>query len=171
MTTDVTISQTILTTEIVQPDGPSISVSVPAGPQIVVAAGPELSVAQTILTADITQADGPVVAVSVPAAPQIVVSPVGIQGPPGVAAETFESVAQNLASLDHTAVRGAGGQIEAITYALPGGGSITKTLGRVGGVLATITLSGDVPGGIDLVKTLGRDAGGGFAGASYSGAV
>ena len=131
----------------------------------------DVTISQTILTAEIVQPDGPSVSVSVPAAPQIVVSPVGIQGPTGVAAETFESVAQNLASLDHTAVRGAGGQIEAITYALPGGGSITKTLGRVGGVLATITLSGDVPGGIDLVKTLGRDAGGGFAGASYSGAV
>ena len=131
----------------------------------------DVTISQTILTAEIVQPDGPSVVISVPAGPQIVVSPVGIQGPPGVAAETFESLALNLAGLDHTAVRGAGGQIEAITYALPGGGSITKTLGRVGGVLATITLSGDVPGGIDLVKTLGRDAGGGFAGASYSGAV
>jgi hypothetical protein len=103
-----------------------------------------------------------------PAGPQGDAGPAGPQGDPGVAAETFESVAQNLAALDHTATRNASGQIEAIVYSLPGSGTITKTLGRVNGVLSTITLSGDTPGGIDLVKTLSRDQSGAFSGATYS---
>ena len=96
---------------------------------------------------------------------------VGDPGPQGESWQrTFETVAQGLEGYDYVINR-AGGAVSTIVYDLGGGLSITKTLGRVGGVLTTITLSGDTPDGIDLVKTLARDANNKFAGASYSGEV
>jgi hypothetical protein len=82
---------------------------------------------------------------------------------------TFETVAQGLEGYDYVINR-AGGAVSTIVYDLGDGLSITKTLGRVGGVLTTITLSGDTPDGIDLVKTLARDVDGNVIGASYGSA-
>jgi hypothetical protein len=68
--------------------------------------------------------------------------------------------------------RDAAGRIVAITYALPGGGAITKTFERdspsTTGRIARITLSGDLPAGITRTKTILRDATGAFAGAAFS---
>jgi len=102
--------------------------------------------------------------------------PTGEPGPTGPQgdrwAESFESLAQNLASRPHSVQRDAAGRIVAITYALPGGGAITKTFERdspsTTGRIARITLSGDLPAGITRTKTILRDATGAFAGAAFS---
>jgi hypothetical protein len=102
--------------------------------------------------------------------PQGEAGPQGETGPQGESWQrTFETVAQGLEGYDYVINR-AGGAVSTIVYDLGGGLSITKTLGRVGGVLTTITLSGDTPAGIDLVKTLTRDGGGNVTGATYGSA-
>ena len=166
MTTDVTISQTILTAEIVQPDGPSVVISVPAGPQIVVSPvgiqGPQGDVGPQGDTG--LQGIQGIQGIQGEQGPQGVQ---GEQGPQGESwAETFETVAQGLKSYAYSIGR-FDGSVSTIVYDLGSGLSITKTLGRVGGVLTTITLSGDTPAGIDLVKTLARDVDGNVIGASY----
>jgi hypothetical protein len=83
--------------------------------------------------------------------------------------ETFETISKNLAAYPATILR-VDGALVSLTYDLGGGLEITKTLGRVAGVLTTITLSGDTPDGIDLVKTLTRDGSGNVTGATYGSA-
>lgn len=65
---------------------------------------------------------------------------------------TFESVSKNISSweatFDYTT-----GSLSTITYQ-NGPLEVVKTFGYTGGVLTSITLSGDVPGGIPLTKTL-----------------
>ena len=80
----------------------------------------------------------------------------------GASADTFETVAKNLASSDYTLVR-TSGVLTSIVYA----NGITKTLSYGPDGLASITLSGSTPGGIDLIKTL-TYSGGELVGASYS---
>lgn len=94
---------------------------------------------------------------------------VGDPGPQGDSwARTFETVSQNLEGYPFSITR-VDGSISSIVYDLGGGQAITKTLGRSGGVVTTITLSGDTPAGIDLVKTLTRSDGA-IVGVSYGSA-
>lgn len=107
-----------------------------------------------------------------PTGPTGPAGPEGPQGPQGVPgeswAETFETVAQNLRGLPHVALRDGAGDLVGLTYALPGGGTITKSLVYEAGELARIELSGDVPAGIATVRTILRDAQGEYAGSSYA---
>ena len=66
----------------------------------------------------------------------------------GSAADTFETVAKNLAAIDNT-----GEQVSATTLVVTYANGIIKTVEDTGATV-TITLSGSTPGGIDLVKTI-----------------
>lgn len=65
-------------------------------------------------------------------------------------AETFESVSKNLKAYP-VALTYDNGILSSLAYTTPSG-TITKTLGFVGGILTTVTLSGATPSGIALVK-------------------
>lgn len=66
----------------------------------------------------------------------------------GAAAQTFETIAQNLTASPATFVY-AGGNLVSVVYA----SGVIKTLTYSGGRLASVTLSGATPGGVSLTKT------------------
>ena len=80
----------------------------------------------------------------------------------GSAAETFETVAKNLAAVDATLAY-TGEVLTSITYA----NGVVKTFTYGPDGLASVVLSGAVPGGIDLTKTLSY-TGGKLTGVAYS---
>lgn len=74
----------------------------------------------------------------------------GDQGEP--AADTFESISQNIRAYDKTNVE-VDGELVAQIFDLGGGLSIRKDFNVVDGELVSIILSGDLPDGIATTKT------------------
>jgi len=73
--------------------------------------------------------------------------------------QTFETINRNLKSYPATFNYSVPGELDSITYDLGDGKSINKQFGFAQGVLATITLSGDVPAGVSLTKHLTYQSG------------
>jgi len=73
----------------------------------------------------------------------------GLQGEPGAAIDTFESVSKNLDD-DDASLTFSGGQLVTVTYS----SGVIKTLSYTLGKLTSVTLSGSTPSGINLIKTI-----------------
>jgi len=79
---------------------------------------------------------------------------------------SFETVNKNLSSYPATLAYTGGGDLNTITYTVPGG-TIVKTLNYTAGDLTSIVLSGSTPAGISLTKTLTYTSGN-LTGVTYS---
>ena len=87
------------------------------------------------------------------------------ESPSTLVTSSFETVNKNLMSYGF-AMNYTGSSLTSIVYT-EGAAVITKTFGYAGGLLSTITLSGDIPTGINTVKTL-QYSGTDLTGAIYS---
>lgn len=131
---------------------PGLQVGFAAPGPVMLVGGPELRLAFPA-PQPVTLVAAPELRLVFPAPAPVVLSAVGVQGPPGSGgggggADSFETVAKNLAGIDNT-----GDQISPTTLVVTYANGIIKTIVDSGSTV-TVTLSGAVPGGIDLVKTI-----------------